>query len=398
MDKAFEWPEFDTDFPVSEHTILLSLAGSRSYGTEHPLSDTDYKGIMVIPKSYYTSPFKSFEQTSWKSEEKSGRVSEIDGVVEADEEGTIFDLRKFLRLASSCNPNVVEVLFTDDKHLVAVTEEGRILREHGNLFLSQLALQTFTGYAMSQLKRIRGHKKFLDDPPKETPTRKKFGLPEEKIIRPDQIAAARAYIENHTKEIVPWIAERDKQHEGAFWEGMYKIMALLLQELDIEFDIETSEWKHLREHAYDHVAQSLGFDANFIKYLKQEKAYSQKRLHYKQYRAWQKNRNPARAELESKYGYDCKHASHLVRLLRCGEEVLTKGTLTVFRPDREELKLIRNGGWEYDDLVSWSEEQVEKLYDLVREGKAVVPVEPDFEKIEELSVRLHEMAWKRVGV
>jgi predicted nucleotidyltransferase len=386
----FNWPEFEVDFNVPPHTILLSLAGSKAYGTDHPLSDTDYKGILIPPRAYTLSPFKTFEQISWKGEGETGRVSERTGDVEADEEGTIFGLQKFMRLASTCNPNVVELLFVDEKHLVILSEEGRLLRDNRHLFLSQKALKTFTGYALSQLKRIKSHKSWIDKPPKELPTREEFGLPKEKIIRPDQLQAAEAFIERNTNALAPWLLEQDSQHQAGFWEGLGQIFTLLLQESDIERDFDAEEWMDIRAHGQDKVAQSLGFDANFIEYLKKEKAYAQKRQHFKQYKAWLRNRNPARAELEARYGYDCKHAMHLVRLLRMGEEILTTGDFNVYRPDREELRGIRNGSWSYEKLVSWSDERVEYLYDLVRKGNSVVPVEPNLEEIENLAIEVQD--------
>lgn len=38
---------------VSDHSILITLAGSKSYGTDHAESDTDYRGVMVLPQDHY---------------------------------------------------------------------------------------------------------------------------------------------------------------------------------------------------------------------------------------------------------------------------------------------------------------------------------------------------------
>ena len=46
---------------------------------------------------------------------------------------------------------------------------------------------------------------------------------------------------------------------------------------------------------------------------------------YNQYNEWLRNRQAERAELERKFGYDCKHGMHLMRLLRMGKEVLSTG-------------------------------------------------------------------------
>ena len=45
-----------------------------------------------------------------------------------------------------------------------------------------------------------------------------------------------------------------------------------------------------------------------------------------QYEHWLKERNPARAELERKYGYDTKNGMHLVRLMLMGQESTEYGT------------------------------------------------------------------------
>jgi predicted nucleotidyltransferase len=59
-----------------------------------------------------------------------------------------------------------------------------------------------------------------------------------------------------------------------------------------------------------------------------------------------------RKALVDKYGYDCKNAAHLVRLLHTGIEYLSTGKLTVWRPGKERTKLmdIKQGKWELADV------------------------------------------------
>lgn len=71
---------------------------------------------------------------------------------------------------------------------------------------------------------------------------------------------------------------------------------------------------------------------------------------WRHYNDWLKNRNPARSDLEARFGYDTKHGMHLVRLQRMALEILTTGTVHVFRPDRDELLAIRDGAWTFDEL------------------------------------------------
>jgi len=101
-----------------------------------------------------------------------------------------------------------------------------------------------------------------------------------------------------------------------------------------------------------------------LKFNKEE--YKLAKEKHAQYWTWKKNRNEARSELEEQFGYDTKHAMHLVRLLRMGKEALEEGVLKVKRPDAEELLAIRNGAWSYEQCVEYAEEMDElirgKLY------------------------------------
>ena len=95
------------------------------------------------------------------------------------------------------------------------------------------------------------------------------------------------------------------------------------------------------------------------------------------------------AELIEKHGYDTKHAMHLVRLLRMGKELLTTGELNVFRQDRTELLIIREGGWSLSELTEWAEDMDKQ----VQEVKSDLPWGPDLVKIDKLCRDLLLASW-----
>jgi hypothetical protein len=132
----------------------------------------------------------------------------------------------------------------------------------------------------------------------------------------------------------------------------------------------------------------LGFDSNFSEYIVKEKQYQSTLNHFNSYQDWKKNRNPKRAELEKKMGFDGKHASHLVRLLRNCEELLTSGELLVKRPDAEELIQIRNGAWTFEQLEEYSTLMDNKLTKLYNSPNCPLPYSPDKVKIDKLLVEL----------
>lgn len=130
--------------------IYLVKHGSVAYGTDTPESDLDVKGVAVCRDLDYYVGIKQFEQKD-KWSDNTDRV--------------VYDIRKFINLATDCNPNIVEILYVDPGDVIHVSPTGDLLRNNRDLFLSQKAAHTFVGYAYSQLKRIDGHYKWLQAPP-----------------------------------------------------------------------------------------------------------------------------------------------------------------------------------------------------------------------------------------
>lgn len=164
-------------FDYHKHTIFLTLAGSRAYGTNYENSDFDYRGILIRPKIYDDGFLYNFEQ-------KEG----LDGY---SEDTVVYDIKKFFRLAVACNPNIIELLFTPD-HLVQIsTPFSDHLRENRYLFLSKMAKGSFCGYATGQSRRLENHKAWLDRESKgfapSKPIRKDYGLPPKPKLPKDQL-------------------------------------------------------------------------------------------------------------------------------------------------------------------------------------------------------------------
>jgi hypothetical protein len=102
-------------------------------------------------------------------------------------------------------------------------------------------------------------------------------------------------------------------------------------------------------------------------------------------------RTPERTALVERYGYDTKFAYHVVRLLETAVEILTEGVIRVARPNASYLIEIRNGKYSYDEFVDVSNGLITKIRGL--ENQSTLPREPNHQLVNDLCVRLHEMAW-----
>lgn len=146
---------------LRDHTVLLVLGGSRAYGIATPDSDVDLKGVAIPPAAHFHGLRSTFEQADRPEEIAAFLVdlfpAERDAVRRTKLEGTVYEIRKLLRLALDANPNVLDVLFCRDSEVRLIRDAGRELRESRTLFLSRRCADTFTGYARAQLQRIRTH-------------------------------------------------------------------------------------------------------------------------------------------------------------------------------------------------------------------------------------------------
>ncbi len=127
---------------------------------------------------------------------------------------------------------------------------------------------------------------------------------------------------------------------------------------------------------------------NFLELLARERRYKSAIKNWQSYQQWLRSRNPARAALEARFGYDTKHAMHLVRLQRVGIEALETGALNVHRPDRDELLTIRDGAWTFDELEAAAESANERL--LAAAAASTLPDEPDLARIDALCIAIIE--------
>jgi predicted nucleotidyltransferase len=277
-----------------------------------------------------------------------------------------------MKLCVDCNPNIVETLWIDESDVIETSPAYYFLRQHRHEFLSSKIAFTTSGYALAQLKRIKGHNKWINNPQPVEPPR-----------QIDFVSLVQNFL---TKKMFKINMEEYRSGYRLIPYG-HDIYGLV------------KDWSDRRTYSDDFTLNTVYEpDLNdelvplaIVKFNKEE--YKQAKEKHAQYWTWKNNRNEARSELEEQFGYDTKHAMHLVRLLRMGKEALEEGVLKVKRPDAEELLAIRNGAWTYEECVEYAEEMDwmirESLYQ-----KTDLQKRPNLQRVAELLMEAQRLVWE----
>ncbi len=111
--------------------------------------------------------------------------------------------------------------------------------------------------------------------------------------------------------------------------------------------------------------------------------YAKAQLHKMEHMVYCGYMGKKRKNLVDKFGYDCKNAAHLIRLLRQGAEFLQTGELVVERPDREQLIAIKTGQWSLQQV----KEEAEKLFTVLANAYTYssLPEQIDIERVDLLT-------------
>jgi predicted nucleotidyltransferase len=354
---------------VEKRTIFIGLAGSHGYGLNRPDSDWDFRGVFIAPKRYYLG-FDRIEQkdAGW---DEPGIFPFIDG----NKDTVIYELKKVLHLLAGANPNVLELLWLPNYPVL--TSVGQHLIKYRELFLSKKVKHTYSGYAFAQIKKMETHRKWLLNPPQKKPIPSDFGIENEEPLIKDELNAFLEYLYILIRGRIEFLEEAEE---------LYKLLTA-----DIDFKGVLKQYT-LPDEVLTYTQNLTNSRKDFIRLLQKSQNYQIALREWKAYISWQENRNPARAEMERKSGFDLKHGMHCIRLLRSGLEILQTGKVIVDRRiagDVEDLKAILKGEYSYEQVMQMADDlvaQMESVY-----ATSALPHQPDLEQINDLCMELVEM-------
>lgn len=305
--------------PKLKNMMLLTVGGSHAYGTNNENSDIDIRGICLenIEEYWGLSRFEQFTD------------SQTDTV--------IYGFKKLINLLLNCNPNIIEILGTNEEHIFQISEAGKLLRNNVDLFLSKKVYYSFGGYATSQLRRLQNALARDEYPQKE----------KEKHIL--------GSIENQFEHF-----QREYQK---------------FTKSEIKLYLNKSCKKDFDEEIF------IDINLNHYPLRDLKSIYSDMNNVIKNYESLN-HRNNKKDELHLN-----KHAMHLVRLLIMGTEILETGKINTFRKDREFLLKIRDGYYSYEHIFQMVDDLEKNFKDAYE--RSLLPEKSNSNAIEKFMIKIY---------
>ncbi len=132
----------DVNEDLRPYIIYQCQVGSKAFGLATDDSDDDLRGIFLPPARLQWSLRRLPEQLEYKDD---------------DQDEVYWELEKFLRLALKANPSVLETLWTP--LVLKADETAEELRAMRHAFLSKHVYKTYSGYVLSQFRRMANAQK-----------------------------------------------------------------------------------------------------------------------------------------------------------------------------------------------------------------------------------------------
>jgi len=310
-----------------DNKILEIYVGSHLYGTNTPDSDIDLNGIFVAPKEFYLG-LKTVNEVDLSTvSKKENGRNDKDAV-----DRKFYELRKFINLAARNNPNIVEQLFVNNENIMYGNSLGYKLLENRYIFPYKGCYDSFIGYSISQKKKM--------------------------IIKKDNMNDIILALEFFNGCDVPsrnYVVQYKKQILNAGFQNV-KDTGQHIQIGDTTIQKNDTIKQAIRKLSDRRNKFSSRFD-DFV----------------------------------SKSGYDTKFASHLIRLLLEGKELLETGSIEFPLKGKELILDIKSGKYTLDNILDLSDDLEFEMEKALNESQ--LPDKPQIDKIETLLIELVEESW-----
>lgn len=418
---------YDEDGNYRGEILYEYIRGSQLYHTNVETSDEDHGGVYIMPDNACLGLGLDYQNE----------------IKDESNDKCIWEVGRFLELALSSNPTVLEALFVPDDKVLYEHPVIKELRSHRDIFISKKCFAPFGGYAISQIKRAQGQNK-------------KIHWDIEQMTRKTPLDFCYTFRKQGSESMEKWLRHRGLDQRncglvnvpnmpdiyGVYYDwGQHIRLSEITKDYFINVDNYNKDpfirtmfrvFKHERDYEYMNLSNILediwenhstplgGYtgiispdgDSNNIRLCSVKKgekplcfmsynanAYATHCRKYKEYEDWKKHRNKARYEsnMEGERSgnpdlkYDAKNMMHCFRLMAMAKEIAEGKGVLLDRTniDREFLLDVRNRKYGYSELSQKMLELKDEMDKAIENSTIKEDIDPEMVNDLLLQVRKH---------
>ncbi len=334
--------------------VLECISGSKAYGLDTPSSDTDLKGVFVLPKSDYYG------------------LDYVQQINNSSNDEVFYELGRFMDLLSVNNPNILELLNTPPHAILYKHPFMDAIRPE--IILSKLCRETFGRFAYAQIRKAKGLKKKILNP---------IDVQRKTILSFCYVSYNNGSVSlPKFLELKGWLQEDCGLVNVSNMKDVYGLYhAKNLQYSGIMSSEEANE-VCLSTIPKDQKQEALLYFGR--------EAYSSYCKEYREYWEWVSKRNEVRYENTQQHGknYDAKNMMHVFRLLDMAIEIAQTQQVNVLRSNRDFLLHIKEGHYEYKELLKMAEYKQQEME--VAFEASMLPASPNRLSISRMTYEIRE--------
>jgi len=392
------------------------IRGSHLYNLQTEDSDVDSSGVFITKKENLLGLGLDFQEL----------------VADERNDTTWYEIGKFMSMLITSNPSVIESLFVpEDKVLTKPHPALEPLFANRDAFVTKQCFNPFIKYAIEQIRKARGLNKKIVNPVTERLTPFDFAYTfykqgstkiknwlENRGLNKNFCGLVRIPNMHDTYGVYyDWGAHFEANNIKS-WEELYEKEPLVfdfihnfyeLPEVCSDFEDVFVKWfeknkevKHYRGMCLENSTDMRGSSVSkgekpLVHMVYNESGFKDHCKKYKEYKDWERDRNPKRYESNLNKNYDSKNMMHCMRLMHMGYEIASGHGIILDRNvagDRELLMNIRNHKFEYDELMEIVTADEAKLHEAV--ANSTIKESVDIDTVENVLLEIRNRFYGRL--
>ena len=364
--------------------LYLTVRGSHAYGTNIPTSDIDFAGVFIQPQ-----------------DDIMGRKY-VEQLNDTTNDIVIYELRRFLELCGTNNPNILELLNTPDDCILYKHPAFDEILKNRDIFVTKLCSGSFGGYAKTQINKAKGQDK-------------KQNWEMDRVVRKTPIDFAYLHRRERTESLYRFLNDNGLSqnfcglskvpHSKDLYALYYDHYAYRIFKKTLSGRIARFLHKYLGFKLCGF--SGLGFERSnelrlssipkdvpdnyFIGLVSYNKdGYSQHCKDFREYEIWLEKRNEQRWVDVKSHGQkiDGKNMMHCYRLVDMARDIAEGRGVLVRRSNSEYLLSIRRGEVDLQTLIDHVESEIAEITNLFKESN--LPDRVDENLINSLIIKIRK--------